>query len=211
MAADLRVEEYTVGGLDTNCYFMVNVDTKQMLIVDPGADGMSLAERIRHFGYKPVAILLTHGHFDHAFDAGYLKKIYGIPIYAHETEKATLEDPEYNLSGGFMRQGLKFSADVYLKDDEVIELAGFTIRAIHTPGHTEGGVCYYFEGNKTVVCGDTLFNGSVGRTDFPGGDMQALISSIKEKLFQLPGDTEVLTGHGPRTTLSYERQYNDFL
>lgn len=207
---DLRIEEYNVGEIGTNCYFIVNADTKEMLVVDPGGDGRDLIRRINNSELKPTAVLLTHGHYDHAADAKMVAEEYHIPIYAHEAEKETLEDPNLNLSPMFGHREI-FHADQYVKDGDILELAGFTIRVIHTPGHTVGGCCYYFEGNKVLASGDTLFCGSVGRTDFPKGSMSDLVRSIKEKLLDLPGDTAVLPGHEARTTIGYERQYNMFL
>ena len=207
---DLRIEEYNVGDIGTNCYFIVNADTKEMLVIDPGGDGKDLIRRINNSELKPVAVLLTHGHYDHAADADVVAKEYDIPIYAHEAERETLENPNLNLSPMFGRREI-YHADKYVKDGDILNLAGFTIRVIHTPGHTVGGCCYYFDGNKVLASGDTLFCGSVGRTDFPKGSMSDLVRSIREKLLDLPGDTAVLPGHESRTTIGYERQYNAFL
>lgn len=207
---DLRIEEYNVGDIGTNCYFIVNADTKEMLVIDPGGDGKDLIRRINNSELKPVAVFLTHGHYDHAADADVVAKEYDIPIYAHEAERETLENPNLNLSPMFGRCEI-YHADKYVKDGDILNLAGFTIRVIHTPGHTVGGCCYYFDGNKVLASGDTLFCGSVGRTDFPKGSMSDLVRSIKEKLLDLPGDTAVLPGHESRTTIGYERQYNAFL
>lgn len=207
---DLRIEEYNVGDIGTNCYFIVNADTKEMLVIDPGGDGKDLIRRINNSELKPVAVLLTHGHYDHAADADVVAKEYDILIYAHEAERETLENPNLNLSPMFGRREI-YHADKYVKDGDILNLAGFTIRVIHTPGHTVGGCCYYFDGNKVLASGDTLFCGSVGRTDFPKGSMSDLVRSIKEKLLDLPGDTAVLPGHESRTTIGYERQYNAFL
>ncbi len=209
--ANLRVMEYTVGEIMTNCFFIVNEDTKETLIIDPGAEARRLSDRIMSEGLTPVAILLTHGHFDHTGAADALKDAFKIPIYAYEGEKQTLEDPILNLTGMWSAHPVKYSADVYVKDEEILELAGFKIRVLFTPGHTPGGCCYYFENEKVLASGDTLFCGSIGRTDFPGGSMSKLVRGVKEKLFDLPGETEVLPGHNNRTTIGYEKQYNPFL
>lgn len=207
---DLRVEEYNVGDIGTNCYFIVNVDTKEMLVIDPGGDGEDLVRRIRENGYQPKAVLLTHGHYDHAHHARQVADALQIPVIACEAERETLEDPGLNLSPMFGHRET-YRADQYVKDGEVLSLAGFEIRVLFTPGHTVGGCCYYFEGNKVLASGDSLFCGSIGRTDFPRGSMSALVRSIKEKLLVLPGDTEVLPGHDMRTTIGHERQYNPYL
>ena len=208
--ADLRIEEYNVGEIGTNCYFIVNADTDEMLVIDPGGSGKELISRINQRNLKPVAVLLTHGHYDHASDAQTLADEYKIPVYAHEAERETLEDPALNLSPMFGHREV-YHADKYVKDGDILNLAGFEIRVIHTPGHTVGGCCYEFVGNKVLASGDTLFCGSVGRTDFPKGSMSDLIRSIKDKLLDLPGDTTVLPGHEARTTMGYEKQYNMFL
>ena len=152
---DLRIEEYNVGDIGTNCYFIVNADTKEMLVIDPGGDGKDLIRRINNSELKPVAVLLTHGHYDHAADADVVAKEYDIPIYAHEAERETLENPNLNLSPMFGRREI-YHADKYVKDGDILNLAGFTIRVIHTPGHTVGGCCYYFDGNK-VLAGTMAF------------------------------------------------------
>jgi glyoxylase-like metal-dependent hydrolase (beta-lactamase superfamily II) len=190
---------------------IVNEETKETLIIDPGAEAARLSERIRSEGLLPVAILLTHGHFDHAGAVAELKEMYKIPVYAHEEEKKVLEDPMLNLTGMWSSRPVRYQADIFVRDGDILELAGFTIRVIFTPGHTQGGCCYYFEGNKVLASGDTLFHGSIGRTDFPGGSMSRLVRGIREKLLDLPGDTEVLPGHDMRTTIGYEKQYNPFL
>ena len=207
---DLRIEEYNVGDIMTNCWFLCNADTDEIIIVDPGGSAPQLIKRIKERGLKPVAILLTHGHYDHAHGAKAIADEFGIKIYAHEAEIKTLEDPQINLSLMFGCSE-RYSADIYVKEGDILEIAGFKIRVIFTPGHTCGGVCYYLEGNKTLVSGDTLFCGSIGRTDFPGGSMSQLVRGIKDKLLDLPGDTEVLPGHESRTTIGYERQYNPYL
>lgn len=211
MVPEMIVEQYTVGPVGTNCYFIVNKESRDLLIIDPGAEAERLASEIRKKGYHPVAILLTHGHFDHASGVAGLQKEFPVPAYAYEGEKATLEDPVLNLTGTWMGKGEKFHADKFVKDEEVLNLAGFRIHVFFTPGHTPGGCCYYFEGNGILCSGDTLFQASVGRTDLPGGSMKQLIDGIKNKLMKLPDDTKVLTGHMGCTTIGFERQYNPYI
>lgn len=208
--APLRVEQYVVGSVQTNCYFAINDNTSEVLIVDPGASAGRLAEIIDEEKLNPVAILLTHGHFDHAGGAAELAEHYGIKVYAEEHEKETLENPAINLSGWEGRE-LVYHADVFLRDEQEIDLAGFHIRVFHTPGHTVGGCCYYFSYQNAVFSGDTLFAQSVGRTDFPKGSASALIRSIEEKLMPLPDETTVYTGHNEITTIGTERMYNPYL
>ena len=207
---DLAVKHMIVGAVATNCYLAENTKTKEALIIDPGDNALGIAKIIKSDGVTPVAVLLTHGHFDHAMAAEEVANEYGIEIYAHEAERETLEDPRINLSG-MIGQTLKFHADRYVKDGEVLHLAGFDIQVFHTPGHTLGGVCYYLEEEKVLFSGDTLFCQSVGRTDFPTGSASTLIRSIQEKLMPLSDDTEVYPGHEDMTTIGMERKYNPFL
>ncbi len=208
--APLRVEQYVVGAVQTNCYFVINEDTKEMLFVDPGARAGKLAELVDKEKLNPVAILLTHGHFDHAGGAKELAERYGIQIYAHEAERETLENPAINLSGWEGKE-VSYHADCYLRDEQEIDLAGFHIRVFHTPGHTVGGCCYFLPYQNVVFCGDTLFAQSVGRTDFPKGSASELIRSIREKLMTLPEEVTVYPGHNEITTIGTERMYNPYL
>lgn len=139
----LKINHYVVGPVQTNCYFAINEETHELLVIDPGASAKQLAERIRQEGCTPVAILLTHGHFDHATGAEELAQEFDIPIYIYEDDKATLEDPEMNVSY-MMGRELVFHADKFLKDEQEIDLAGFHIRVLHTPGHTPGAAATIF-------------------------------------------------------------------
>lgn len=208
--AELKIQEYQVGAIMTNCYFLINEETKETVIVDPGGSTKMLESRVSQEGLKPVAILLTHGHFDHASGAGELKQKYGIDVYAHEDEKETMKNPDINLSTmlGITEQ---YDADVYVKEGDILHLAGFDMEVIHTPGHTAGGVCYYLKEQKILLSGDALFCMSVGRTDFPGGSASTLIRGIKEKLMVLPDDVQVLPGHEGKTYIGYERDHNPYL
>ncbi len=209
----LQIEQFIVGPVQTNCYFAVHTDTKEALIVDPGASGRQLAQRIKDGGYTPVAILLTHGHFDHADGIADLQKAleHPIPVYAHEDEKETLEEARLNLSFSLDWNARGYAADVYVKDNEELSLAGFSIKVLHTPGHTVGGCCYYFPEENVVFSGDSLFCGSIGRTDFPQGSMSDLVRSVRDKILTLPEDTQVLPGHDAATTVGQEKIYNPFL
>lgn len=208
--APLRVEQYVVGMVQTNCYFAINDETKEVLVIDPGDSAKKLAEKIREEELKPVAVLLTHGHFDHAGGAEELAGLLNVKIYAEEHEKETLESPELNLCS-WEGKSVNYHADIFLKDEQEIDLAGFHIRVFHTPGHTVGGCCYYFPYQNTLFSGDTLFQMSVGRTDFPKGSASRLVRAIEEKLMVLPDETAVYTGHGDMTTIGTERMYNPYL
>lgn len=206
----LRIEQYVVGSVSTNCYFAINDETKEVVIIDPGAAAKQLAAKVTEGGLKPVAILLTHGHYDHAGGAKELAELLGVSIYAHEAERETLETPGINLSGWEGKVSV-YHADEYVADEALLQLAGFEIRALHTPGHTVGGCCYYFAEQGTLFSGDTLFCTSIGRTDFPKGSASQLIRAINEKLMILPDETAVYTGHGEMTTIGMERMHNPFL
>lgn len=207
----MEITKYVVGPVMTNCYFVANKDTKEALIVDPGDEANLLIDRITLSELKPVAILLTHGHFDHVGAVSELKDEFGIPVYVGEHEMDTIKDPHINRSGFFDRVPTVYSADIPLKDDEVIELAGFKIKVLFTPGHTPGGVCYYFPDENVLFSGDTLFYNSVGRTDFLLSSGEALIKGIKEKLMTLDDSVIVLTGHDASTTIGEERMHNPYL
>lgn len=212
----MKINHYVVGQLQTNCYVVINEENKECFLIDPGASAKALAERIRKDELKPVAVLLTHGHFDHAGAAEEFAKEFDIKVYAHEAEKDTLSNPQKNVSW-MVGASESYHADVYLKDEEVITLAGYEIKVLHTPGHTEGGCCYYIATEDVVFTGDTLFAQSVGRTDFPGGSMSQIVRSINEKLMtlnkagNLETDIMVYPGHNDPTTIETERINNPYL
>ena len=212
----MKINHYVVGMVQTNCYIVINDDTKECFIIDPGAAGKQLAEKIEQDGLEPVAVLLTHGHFDHAGAAKTLKDEFDISIYAHEKEESTLKYPDKNVSW-MVGTEESYAADVFFKDEETIMLAGFEIKVLHTPGHTEGGCCYYIADEAVIFTGDTLFAGSVGRTDFPGGSMSQIVRSVQEKLLSLneagnlESDIMVYPGHNDPTTIETERMENPYL
>lgn len=206
----MRIQQYVVSACATNCYFAINDETEEVLIIDPGASAKQLAEKVKEHDLKPAGILLTHGHFDHAAAAEELAQLLDVKIYAHEAEQETLETSGLNLSG-WEGKSETYHADVYLKDEQELELAGFKVRVLFTPGHTVGGCCYYFVEQGALFSGDTLFEGSIGRTDFPKGSASQLIRAIKDKLMILPEETAVYPGHGDMTGIGMERVNNPFL
>lgn len=219
----IRIEHVVLGMCATNCYvifdggaktqagFWDDGAVKEGIIVDPAADVYAIKDMLGRYNVKPVAILLTHGHFDHILAVDKLRAEYGIKVYAHEAEAQILENAGMNLSLPFTGSPMTTKADVYLRDGELIKLAGYDIKVINVPGHTVGGVCYYFEKERVLISGDTLFNESVGRSDFPTGNGGLLIRSIKEKLFTLPDDVKVYPGHNGATTIAFEKNNNPFL
>lgn len=207
---NLAIRMMVLGPVQTNCYFLINEDTKEVLIVDPADRAQKIIEWINSEGLKPTAILLTHGHFDHIMGVAGVKKEYNIPIYASKDEVEVLADPQINVST-IMGAYLSMKADKLFSDGDVLELAGMKLKVISTPGHTIGSVCFYMEEEKVLISGDTLFEASVGRSDFPTGSSRQLIESIKTRLFVLPDDTDVFPGHGGTTSIAYEKAHNPFI
>lgn len=205
----LRIEALQLGMIATNCYLVINTETRAMLIIDPADEAERVSERIRSMNGRPEAILLTHGHFDHIGAADQLRKQYDIPVCAMEGEEEILEDVGKNLSGMY-GSGYTVKPDRLFRDGEQFELAGFSICALHTPGHTVGGCCYYLKEESVLFSGDTLFWCSVGRTDFPTGSMNKIVESLHSRLFVLPDDTVVYPGHGEQTDIGYEKRYNPY-
>ena len=160
--------------------------------------------------FQIKAILLTHGHFDHIWGVEELRKRSGAEVYAYEGEEKLCQDPALNVSAAVGRS-CGITPDQLFRDGEEFEFAGIRGRVIATPGHTGGSCCYYFEEDQILISGDTLFQESVGRTDFPTGSMSALVRSVKEKLFTLPDETRVYPGHGMMTTIGYEKENNAFV
>lgn len=206
----MKIEKFVLGSMGTNCYLLINEETKEFVMVDPATCPDYLVSHIKSNGYTPKAILLTHAHFDHVMGIDGFVKEFDIPVYLHEEEKQVLEDPKMNLSGVF---GASYSYHKVecLQDEQILELAGFQFKVIHTPGHTAGGCCYYEEAEGVLFSGDTLFYQNVGRTDFPTGSMSTLVRSIKEKLFCLPDDVMVYPGHDDVTYIADEKMYNPFV
>ena len=206
----MKIERFVLGSLATNSYLIVNEETKEVIIVDPATCPDYLISHVKSNDYVPKAIFLTHGHFDHVMGIDGWVKAFHIPVYLHEDEKEILADPRQNLSYMF---GTQYVYDDVrcLKDGEMLEIAGFRFKVIHTPGHTKGGCCYYEEAEEVLISGDTLFAQSVGRSDFPTGDGQTLVSSIKESLFCLPDSVMVYPGHNNLTCIGDEKVYNPFV
>ena len=207
----MKTEKFVVGFMETNCYLLVQESTKECLIVDPGVQSDKLLDHIKKEQYHPVAILLTHGHFDHIGGVDYFRKEFEIPVYACEKEQSVLEDSLRNVSAYYGGSSCVVKNVHYLKDKETIELAGIKIEVITTPGHTCGGCCYYLPEEHVLFSGDTLFCQSIGRSDFPTGNEAQLVASVRDRLFVLPDDTAVYPGHMEETSIGFEKENNPFI
>jgi len=208
----MKIDYLILGGYQTNCYVLRKDDSaKDCLIIDPGLEADELIGLLDEQKLNPVAVLLTHGHIDHIAGVAALRNRFAdIKVYIHNLDAEMLTEPTINLSA---MSGIAFvtdSEDVPLKEREIIDLAGVKLLVLHTPGHTPGGISLYSRQAGVVFVGDTLFADSIGRTDFPGGSMSQLLASVREKLFTLPGETEVYPGHGPATTIAAEKAHNPF-
>ena len=200
----LAVSCIAVGEIETNCYLLHAEGAEEALIVDPGGEARRIRKEIEAGGLRPVAILLTHGHFDHTLAVGTLRKMYpGIPVYACRDEKDILDDPYMNASSTGKFEPVP--ADVWLKAGEELDLAGLHCKVLQTPGHTIGSICFYFEEDKVLIAGDTLFFTGFGRTDLPTGSAKQLKGSLERLLLTLPEDVIVLPGHGRTTTIGFEK------
>lgn len=203
----MKVYRVVVGGLDTNCYLVAAQDGSAA-IVDPGRSADKIVAAINEHGLKPQYILLTHGHFDHIGAVEDLKKLYGVPVYVHPADGEMLTDPNKFTKMHANIPPVEGGADRFYDDGDTIPLGGSEIKVMHTPGHTPGSVTLI--AGRMLLTGDTLFEGDIGRTDFPGGDKRAMGKSLR-KIGMLDGDYTVLPGHDVESTLETERKNNPYL
>jgi len=209
----MKIDHLILGAYETNSYIVRQSETAgDCLIIDTGLDAGNLPGFLTEHGLNPVALVFTHGHVDHIGGATAVRSRFpDMKIYIHNLDAEMLSEPKANLSG---MTGMPFRTepeDVSLTEQDVVKQAEIELLVLHTPGHTPGGICLYSKKDGVAFVGDTLFADSVGRTDFPGGSMPQLLSSIKEKLFALPDETKVYPGHGPATTIGHEKAHNPFL
>ncbi|MFH1487597.1 MAG: MBL fold metallo-hydrolase [Pseudomonadota bacterium] len=186
------LRKIVVGPYQANCYVLGCPKTMKGLVIDPGDEVVRIVKTITELGLHIQSILITHGHIDHVGGAAELKRITKAPVFIHSLDS----------------QGLGFSPDGHVKEGEELHLGTYRLKVLHTPGHSPGGVCYHAPG--ALFTGDTLFAGSIGRTDFQGGDHRALIEGVRSKIFTLDGNLRIYPGHGPASTIDMERRTNPF-
>ena len=205
----LQVEPLIVGPLFSNCYIIYDEEEKQGAIIDPGDDADKILKRVKELGISIKYILATHGHFDHVGGVAPLRRELKVEFLAHKGDFFFIEDGENSAR----RWGIDIEQppkpDRFIKDGDKIKVGSFELEVIHTPGHSPGGVSFLYD--RMLFGGDTLFQGSIGRTDFRQGSFEEISESIKSRLYKLPDDTIVYTGHGPVTTIGDEKRFNSFV
>lgn len=205
----MKILKIIAGIYGVNCYIIYSEASKEGLVIDPGGDADRILKVIRDNKIQVSRIILTHGHGDHIGAVPTLKRELNIPVLIHEDDLDMLQDSNINLSSNMVVGSIEIKPDGLLKDGDIIQLGDYNIEVIHTPGHTPGGICLKID--KYLFSGDTLFKGSIGRTDFEGGSFDEIIKSIKEKLLVFDDDTVILPGHGENSTIFEEKMYNPFV
>ena len=206
------IESFVVGMLQANCYLIGDDKSRLAVVIDPGGDSDRIGRRIQQLGLDLVAILNTHGHFDHVMDAWALKQQSGGEIYLHSKDEAIFRQSMAGMGSLFSPKGRSSGGkiDRNLSEGESLNFGSIHLGVLETPGHTPGHVSFHLSEVGAIFVGDTLFAGSIGRTDFPGGSYNQLIRSVREKIFVLDGKTLVYPGHGPKTTVEHEKRSNPF-
>ena len=205
------LDSFPVGPLRCNCTILGDETTHEAMVVDPGDNIPEILARLRKHGLTLKQIVVTHAHIDHVGGAALLKKATGAPVLLNQQDLGLLEMMEMQAGWLGIETPAVAAPDVSAEDGLVIGLATLPAEVLHTPGHTPGSICLLFKEQQLLVAGDTLFAGSIGRTDLPGGDGPQILRSLRERLLTLPDNTRVLPGHGMGTTIGEERQSNPFL
>jgi len=203
------LERLMVGPLGVNCYIVGDDRTREVIVIDPGGNARDILDVIRQGNLRVAAMVNTHTHFDHILALTEIRDKTSAPFWIHADEAQVLASAQFGASMFGFAMAQPKPAERLLKDGELLTVGSESIKVLHTPGHTPGGICLL--GDKFVIVGDTLFQGSIGRTDLPGGDYGALMASIRDKLMTLPDETIVYPGHGDATTIGEERRSNPFL
>jgi glyoxylase-like metal-dependent hydrolase (beta-lactamase superfamily II) len=198
-------KQVPLGTMQTNCYVLKKEDSS-CLIIDPGSEGEKLIQYLQQEELNPVAVVLTHAHYDHIGAIDTIREEYHIPVYLHEIEKDWLTTPSLNLGNVQVKE-----ADELITGEQELTIGSFSFQIYETPGHSPGSISLYFKDDDIVCSGDALFSGSIGRFDLPYGDKERLMKSIHDKLLTLPENTTVLCGHGPVTKIGKEMDSNPFL
>jgi len=202
------LQRFTVGPFAENVYLIG--EPPDVAVVDPGAESELVMRYIDEQGWRPERILLTHGHLDHIAHVAHVAERYGIGCWIHPADVWLLETRQIPQLEDAIGARPCPAPEGTFEDGELLEVAGLKLRVLHTPGHTPGGVCFFDDESGSALVGDTIFHRGIGRTDLPGGDMETLAHSIRERLFALDGDWELWPGHGPQTRLDDERRENPF-
>ena len=205
----MYIEKVVVGQYAVNCYMVMCKETKEAVIIDPGEHLHLILKMIKRSDANVKYIVLTHGHGDHIGAVLPLQEATGAEILVSEDEDELLRNSSYNESDRICEEAIEIEADIFARDNDVYEVGNISFKVIQTPGHTKGGMCLLF--GEHLFTGDTLFRTSVGRTDLFGGNMQTLISSIAYKLFLLDDNTVVYPGHGPKSSIGFEKANNSFI
>ncbi len=204
-------EIFPVGPLQCNCSVIGDESTHEAIVIDPGADISRVLDTVQRHGLQVTQILITHGHIDHVGGAMKLKQATGAPILMNKNDAPQLQMLDMQAAWLGMTPPGKVMIDESLDDGSTIRTGALEAKILHTPGHTEGSTCIYFPAQKKLIAGDTLFAGSIGRTDLPGGDFEKIVCSLHDRLMTLPEDVVVIPGHGPATTIGEENETNPFL
>jgi len=210
-AMSKKLETLVVGPFAVNCYLYWDEKSGDGVIFDPGADERRICDTVHKDGFTPRAILLTHGHADHLAAVQDIKERYQLPLGVGKGEEGLLADPSANVSAFFDMPIVAPEPDHLFEDNQTVTLGTLCFTVLTTPGHSPAGVCYLDESEGILFCGDTLFAGSIGRTDLPGGSYRQLLESIQKKILTLPDSVICCPGHGPQTTVGAERVGNPFL
>lgn len=200
-----------VGPLQCNCSVIGDEASREAMVIDPGDDVEAVLAIIRKHNLAVKQIVVTHAHIDHVGGASKLRKLTGAPILLNQNDYDLLKMIDVQASWIGMASPGKIEIDQSIAQADQVRAGALTAEVIHTPGHTQGSVCLYFPAQQKLIAGDTLFAGSIGRTDLPGGSFEKIISSLHEKILALPDETIVVPGHGPQTTIGAERESNPFL